>query len=1199
MPPEPIQESEDLSQAYINRRRDREFEAASRRLELRAKRFQEAQQKEKGTEGPADYLSPEYRQEFNEAVVGGIKTSGKAALDVGYGLLEAPIQAPAGFFLDAANSLLQTFSDMADWLDENVADLGKVTYSPETGLQFTSAKRAKQMAQKMGLSKVAPVQIPVPAEADSTTGKYIRSISKFLGGFVGAGKFTGLKGAGTYTTKAVNALHGAISGGVVFDPHEDRLANLLNEVPVLKEIVPDYLNSDPTDSAADGRLKNFLEGLGFGLAAEGLGVALKTMRAGRVARTAAEAPASAEQVAQAPLRVVKPEEVEELLSDLPAPKGILKIPEAERPTPQEVVSAVKEGPPIVIDQGKVYTNWAHIDTGEDLQKAIRYLADEDRIAIINAQRGVQHWQDTILGAEKQDAWKILLERRRGEPLNDRKLFALRELWISSTSKAEQLAEKAVENPSLANQFAFRKAVSLQNMVQREFYGARTEVARAQQSMRIPAGGDLERTRQISALLESLGGDSVTQAMAEKVVLLSRSGSAKELDDFIATSFGARTRDAISAAWYFSLLSRVHTHMRNLLSNTAVAGQQIYERKAANLIGQMLGEENVVTGETMALLTGTLEGTKDALRITARGRRILREAGEVATQGSEGRQAARQMLRHGEEEFGSVYRSMATGESGIGIGKLETPTAGAFSSERWVLDPESGWGRTMDMLDSVVSSTGRALMAGDELFKTMGYRAELHAQVHRKVAGELARGDLENTAQVIKDRTARLLADPDETLRLAAFDAATYRTFTGEMGPWAKKISEAFNNPKISPQLRGLGIVLWPFRRTPSRIFNYGFERTPLAPLFTHIQEELAAGGARRDLALARMMTGSALLAAAMDLAIDGHITGQGPVNANQRATMRRMGIQANSVKVGDRYYSYIGTEPISQTLGIAANIVEILNNTDWQDQDEELERMLVAATMAVAYQTTSATYMQGLSDFFDAMGDPVRYGEHYFQKLAGTVVPGGVSQITQVIDPNMRAVHSMIDSIRRRTPVLSEGLPFQRDAWGRTISYESGLGTIYDIISPIYSKKMNASQIDKELNRLELWIGKPSMRASFTPDMVGVPGSGSVTVHLRRFPKAYDRYVELQGNALKATADGIPIDPTTGLGLFDNLNALVSGKHPLSALYDKGTDGPDGQRAQMIRDFRSKFMRAAREQLLLEFPDLREEVIRRMPREFF
>ena len=73
---------------------------------------------------------------------------------------------------------------------------------------------------------------------------------------------------------------GVIADATVFDPHEQRLANLVQKYPRLKNPITEYLASDPNDSAAEGRLKNALEGLVFGAVLDRFVAGLRVMRSG-------------------------------------------------------------------------------------------------------------------------------------------------------------------------------------------------------------------------------------------------------------------------------------------------------------------------------------------------------------------------------------------------------------------------------------------------------------------------------------------------------------------------------------------------------------------------------------------------------------------------------------------------------------------------------------------------------------------------------------------------------------------------------------------------------------------------------------------------------------------------------------------------------------------------------------------------------
>jgi hypothetical protein len=195
------------------------------------------------------------------------------------------------------------------------------------------------------------------------------------------------------------------------------------------------------------------------------------------------------------------------------------------------------------------------------------------------------------------------------------------------------------------------------------------------------------------------------------------------------------------------------------------------------------------------------------------------------------------------------------------------------------------------------------------------------------------------------------------------------------------------------------------------------------------------------------------------------------------------------------------------------------------------------------------------------------------RSFVGSAVPAGVASVDRATDPYQRAVYSMLDAIKARTPGLSETLPPLRDVWGDPIKHESGMGKAYDLLSPFATRQPTDSPIDKEIVRLGANVNLPAANVSF--------GQGA-SVDLRKTPEIYSRYVELAGNAYK--------DPAWGLGAKDLLNQIVSGSHPLSPVYNMKSDGPDGMKAEMIKGIMNQYREGAKQQLLSEYPQLQGTV---------
>lgn len=772
-----------------------------------------------------------------------------------------------------------------------------------------------------------------------------------------------------------------------------------------------------------------------------------------------------------------------------------------------------------------YINFARIDAPEDVKQVMQVMADRYKDELNVARRGEKmSFEQVKLNAEQEDAWKLLSERRAGQPLNAEQALAARNLWAASGQKLTEAAKTVMVAPTEENMFAFMKMMNIHNSIQKEVIAARTETARALASWRIPSG---PREVQLKQMEESIGfipgGNKTVLQLAEDVSKLTDAGLVWECERFIEKAPLAIARESVQEFWVMSLLSGPKTHMVNMMSNTMVGMQQVFERGVAARIGRALGDESgVQVGEGLALLNGQIGGLKDAFRLA-----------------------------------GKAFKE---NQSGFYSGKVDLPPTPAISAENWRLAQDSALGQAVDAVGKVVRLPGRALMAEDEFFKTVGYRSELHALAYREATREAAAGKIGRDQ--VRQRMVDILENPPDQLKIAAMDHAAYSTFTDAPGRFAQGW---LRFTRDNPGLR----FLTPFIKTPARIFNYSVaERSPLAPLFRSFREDIAAGGARQQLALTRVSTGTAIMLAAADLAFSGNITGGGPPSQAERQTMMRGGWQPYSVKIGDRYFSYARTDPLGMTFGIAADVAEIINHMDHNDQEVDADEAATFFAASIAGNIMSKSYMSGMSSFMETMSNPKMAAKGYVSRFAGSFVPTLSAEAAKFSDPYMLEVNNMVEAMKARVPGLSKDLPARRDLWGRAISYRSGLGAFYDAVSPIASRRENPEPIDREMLRLEAYVAAPSKRVSFD----------GVTVDLSRFGDAYSRYAQLAGNEVR--------HPAWGKGCLDYLNEVVEGRSSLSGVYDMYSDGPEGGKAQFIRAAINEYRRYARTELLSEYPEI-------------
>lgn len=187
---------------------------------------------------------------------------GAVGKDVGIGAAEAPRQVIGGV-VDALGEV--------DQFMQEALPIGGMTLFDEDGNlspDLVGPERMKELqkAEEDIFSMIAP------EDAKSVTGSFVRSTAQFMTGFLPGLSVVRASGLAGASMAASSAAAGALADMVVFDPHQDRLSTFLNEVPALAGIVPDYLaDTDPqNESSWEGRIKNATEGLGLGLAADGL-----------------------------------------------------------------------------------------------------------------------------------------------------------------------------------------------------------------------------------------------------------------------------------------------------------------------------------------------------------------------------------------------------------------------------------------------------------------------------------------------------------------------------------------------------------------------------------------------------------------------------------------------------------------------------------------------------------------------------------------------------------------------------------------------------------------------------------------------------------------------------------------------------------------------------------------------------------------
>lgn len=721
----------------------------------------------------------------------------------------------------------------------------------------------------------------------------------------------------------------------------------------------------------------------------------------------------------------------------------------------------------------------------------------------------------------------LAERGAGDSANAELMFASRQLQHHQLYKVLEAEARLNKTKADADRDAFAREFDIFSMVTSARDGYAAEWGRTGVALRQTIGGPGESAavRGFADLAKKYGGERNADAVLNTLRDMRRESPDGRIDINQLAAFsekikGATTFDMILEARYIAMLSNPATHIRNTIGNTLAIGMQIPERFAAGLIGKARGLfdeqaklDRVELGEPAAMLFGAVQG------LSAGGRAFLRAA--------------------------------RTGESADPLGKIETMRR-AITAENMGLDPESAWGKTLDFVAERLRTGSMLMGAEDDFFKGIGYQMELNARAHRTATQEGLRG------QEFAERVSELVKNPPWDMQIDALDFSRYTTFTQELGPGMTKLLNAmsqgvemttksgktFEHP--SGKLLKLAV---PFMRTPANIVRFGVERSPLAWLaMPTVAQAILDGGAKRDLALARIGMGSTLGFLVASAATSGLVTGNGPSDPKHKESLREVGWQPYSLKVGDKWISYQALEPYSMIIGAAADIALM---SDYMEENERNNAVMMVAG-AFSNAITSKTFLTGLDDMLNVLSDPERYGDKYAQRFSASWIPSVVKATRRDYDPFVREIWSVTDALKDGIP----GLGF-RDLYPRRNRYGDPI-TLGDVwlshtVDPARKSTIKNAEnsetyeIDKVILENHIPIQRPGRMFHHE----------GVAVELT--PEEFDDYQMLPRE----------------LGLVESLKNVIA-----TPEFKSASGGPDGIKSHMIREVFGYYREEARWRLV-------------------
>jgi hypothetical protein len=163
-----------------------------------------------------------------------------------------------------------------------------------------------------------------------------------------------------------------------------------------------------------------------------------------------------------------------------------------------------------------------------------------------------------------------------------------------------------------------------------------------------------------------------------------------------------------------------------------------------------------------------------------------------------------------------------------------------------------------------------------------------------------------------------------------------------------------------------------------------------------------------------------------------------------------------------------------------------------------------------------------------------------------------------------KTLAAYVDQAKAKTPGMSLTLPARRNLWGQPIEprgefTDGAVVSVVNFLSPAYVKQIDDDVVNTTIVDNNIKIGMPDRK-------MNIPGFNKA---VELTAEEYNRFLELSGKPAK-----------------DRLDQMVE-----EEFFQLLSDGPDGEKAAVIKKTISEFRAQAKAQLLDEFPEIEERAL--------
>lgn len=649
---------------------------------------------------------------------------------------------------------------------------------------------------------------------------------------------------------------------------------------------------------------------------------------------------------------------------------------------------------------------------------------------------------------------------------------------AATKEAFQVARQIADPEERAAAYSrARKMMTVEASLFANISGAGSEAGRTLYALReaqkqFDMGDASQRAEQLMNLFGAENAQNL-EYLGEMYLALPDPAKSK----FVQQSLGAKSIDAVIEVWVNSLLSSPVTHAVNIAGNTMFAGMRTLETAVAAGVGKARttlvgGAERVRAREAIAQLEGIRAALNDAILLS--GRTLFTE------------------------EPSDVISKIDV-RNRRAIGTTGDPREVVDMLKRGEIGPAA-----VNTFGIYARMGGRFLIAEDEFFKAIGYRASLYQQAEIR-AGNLydqlidAGKTADEARQAAAAEKVRVISNPPGDVVTSAREAARQLTFQGDIDGIFGRLQGTAQNPLVK--------LFVPFYKTPVNIMAETLKRSPAVLAHPNFYRAIKAGGREADMALSRLATGSTIMGSFAYASMgfntpdsDVLIIGSGPANPRVKQAMDRQNLQPFSINFRQEDGTYKGFtfsrfDPLSGMLAMAADFAYY---AQYEEDNSTLEALALAASVGISEYAMEMPFLQGTQQIMGVinMPNPAERTEAFTQlmseKVTGAVfslaptVSSFSAGIERLGDPTrsssmlprtglmgedptalpsyMRGFYVALQKAKARNPFFSSSVEPALNLWGEEM--KAGEGYAWEFVSPVRVQESKYSLIDKEFMAL-------------------------------------------------------------------------------------------------------------------------------------